>query len=118
MVFPLQSQQEANRHDERQRFRRRSCPPETVHIQRHRQQDDRRRLKHQRAQERNCRGHAAVVQRREEGGQEDVEAREQEGEGEEVKGVPRLFAERRVIADEDVCQRPGQRDGGDCHHDA
>lgn len=88
MVFPLQSQQEANRHDERQRFRRRGCPPETVHIQRHRQQDDRRRLKHQCAQERNCRGHAAVVQRREEGGQEDVEAREQEGEGEEVEGVP------------------------------
>ena len=35
-----------------------------------------------------------------------------------MEGVPRQFAERRVIADEDVCQCPGQRDGGDCHHDA
>lgn len=67
-------------------------------------------------------GHATVVQGRKEGGGEDVEARQQEGEGEQPEGVDRQGVQVRIITHENMGQRLrqslGQRrqdDAADAH---
>lgn len=82
--------------------------PDAVHAEQRGQKQHADGLKHQRARKGNHGGNQAVVQRGEEAGGKDVEARQQEGEREDRKRVQRQRIQPFVIAHEEFRQRRGQ----------
>ena len=75
MIFAALGQQEQHGDEEREHLRYGDGPPDAVHIEEDGQDQHRGGLEHQRPQERDGGGHAAVVQSGEEAGGVDIEAR-------------------------------------------
>ena len=117
MVFiPLQVQ-EHERDEEGKYLRHGDGPPDTVHIQQQGKNEDGGGLEYQRAQEGNGGGDRAVVQCGEEAGDEDVEAGQQEGPGEQAESMGCQLKKPGVVAYEEAGQRRGQQAGGNGQQD-